>query len=110
MALEEPCRHTILMRYFDGLPPREIAKREGAPIATVKGRLACGLEQLRSRLDTTHGGDRRTWVGVLAPPRPPRVLRQQTVNTRWRSSSEDGPPGFVRIEGGARRSERIRRS
>ncbi len=67
MALEEPCRRTILMRYFDGLPPREIARREGTPVDTVKGRLARGLELLRRALDASHGGDRRAWVGLLVP-------------------------------------------
>ena len=67
MALEEPCRRMILMRYFDGLPPREIARREGTPADTVKGRLARGLELLRRALDASHGGDRRAWVGLLVP-------------------------------------------
>ena len=67
MALDEPCRKTILMRYFDELPPREIATRTGTPLATVKGRLARGLDVLRRELDERNDGDRRAWVMALVP-------------------------------------------
>ena len=34
-ALDEPYRDTLLMRYFEGLLPEEIARRSGLPTATV---------------------------------------------------------------------------
>lgn len=60
-------KSTLLMRYWDGLPPRVIAKRLGVPLATVKSRLARGLERIRRDLDASHGGDRRAWVMAVLP-------------------------------------------
>ena len=67
LALEEPYRSTVVLRFYDDLAPRAIAKREGVPVATVKTRLARGLAQLRARLDHEHGGDGRSWALVLLP-------------------------------------------
>jgi RNA polymerase sigma-70 factor (ECF subfamily) len=66
LALHEPYRTVILKRFFDGLPPREIAESEGAPVATVNSRITRGLELLRGRLDVQHG-DRRSWLVSVAP-------------------------------------------
>lgn len=66
MALDEPYRSTILLRYFEELSPRAIARREGIPVRTVKTRLSRGLEKLRERLDARTGGDRAAWLGALA--------------------------------------------
>ena len=62
--LNEPFRGTILMRFLDQLPPREIAARTGVPVRTVNSRLQRGLEQLRADLDRAEGG-RRTWALAL---------------------------------------------
>ncbi|HET6204384.1 MAG TPA: RNA polymerase sigma factor [Planctomycetota bacterium] len=62
LALEEPYRSTIFLRFFEGLPPRETARRFGVPVATVRTRTSRALDQLRRRLDERHGGDRRVWV------------------------------------------------
>jgi RNA polymerase sigma-70 factor (ECF subfamily) len=67
LALEEPYRATILMRYFEDLSAAEIARRVGVPGATVRSRLKRGLDMLRARLDADERGDRRKWALVLAP-------------------------------------------
>ncbi len=67
MQLDEPYRTTIVRRYFEELSPTAIAKREGVPVATVKTRLARGLDRLRVRLDREHGGDGRSWLLALIP-------------------------------------------
>ncbi|MBI3845771.1 MAG: sigma-70 family RNA polymerase sigma factor [Planctomycetes bacterium] len=67
LSLEEPYRSTLLLRFFDDLPPRKIAQQLGIPVATVKTRLARGLDQLRGRLDEGHGGDRHAWVLAILP-------------------------------------------
>ncbi|MEM6572079.1 MAG: RNA polymerase sigma factor [Planctomycetota bacterium] len=71
--LDEPFRESVVLRYMQGLPPREIAKRTGVPLETVKSRLKRGLAALRRDLDRQHGGDRRAWslglVGALELPR-----------------------------------------
>jgi len=65
-SLSQSCRETILLRYFEGLAPRDVAKRQGIPVATVKTRLRRGLAQLREALDKRHGGDRATWMPAVA--------------------------------------------
>ena len=37
--LDEPYCTTILHRYYEGWPPREIARSTGVPVETVKSRL-----------------------------------------------------------------------
>jgi len=65
--LEEPYRTAILLRFFESLPPREIARQLDVPVETVHTRLARGIEKLRARLDAEHGGRRQTWMLLLAP-------------------------------------------
>ena len=67
--LEEPYRTLIVLRYFDDLAPREIARRQALPAATVRKRLSRGLEQLRGRLDREFGG-RESWCVALAGLEP----------------------------------------
>jgi RNA polymerase sigma-70 factor (ECF subfamily) len=67
LALPEPYRSTIVLRFHDGLPPRAIAARHGVPVATVKTRLARGLAQLRAALAKEHGGEERALALVLLP-------------------------------------------
>jgi len=64
-ALSPSSRETLLLRYFEGLAPLDIARRQGTPVATVKTRLRRGLGQLREALDVRHGGDRRTWMSAV---------------------------------------------
>ena len=66
MALDEPYRKTVLLRFFDELPQREIAKRCGIPTTTVNSRLTRGLERLRHELDRDFG-ERRAWVCLFLP-------------------------------------------
>jgi RNA polymerase sigma-70 factor (ECF subfamily) len=55
LALDEPYRTALLLRYYDGLPPRDVAARTGAPVATVRTRLARGIARLRDALATREG-------------------------------------------------------
>ena len=65
LALDEPYRSTVLSRFFGGLSPPEIARRDGIPVTTVRSRIARALAELRSALDRGHGGDRRAWSLAL---------------------------------------------
>lgn len=67
IALAEPYRRTILLRFFEGLPTVEIAERDGVSEAAVRKRVQRALEMLRSRLDDECAGDRAAWIAVLAP-------------------------------------------
>ena len=66
-GLAEPYRHTILLRYFEGLAPRKIAARTGVPVETVKSRLQRGLARLRQRIDTGCGPGGTRGLQALAP-------------------------------------------
>src|SRR5262245_33378621 len=65
LALEEPYRTTVLLRFFEDLPPREVAARMGVPVETVRARVRRAVEQLRARLDEQHGGRRAAWLAPL---------------------------------------------
>lgn len=67
LALDEPYRSTVLLRFVHGLEPAQIAARLGVPPATVRSRLKRALDSLRDRLDAEHGGDRTIWMQALAP-------------------------------------------
>lgn len=67
LALDEPYRTAITMRYLDDRSPSQIAERLGIPLNTARSHLRRGLERLRIRLDAAAGGDRRAWCLALAP-------------------------------------------
>jgi RNA polymerase sigma factor (sigma-70 family) len=67
IRLAEPYRTTLLMVFYDGLTPTEIATRERVPAGTVRWRLKEGLALLRAQLDRGHGGDRNAWKRALMP-------------------------------------------
>ncbi|MFT7484450.1 MAG: RNA polymerase sigma-70 factor (ECF subfamily) [Candidatus Paceibacteria bacterium] len=72
LALEEPYRGTVLLRYFDDLTPKEIAAELNLPLATVTSRLTRAHAQLRERLDRRSGQDGKTWMTALLPVLVPR--------------------------------------
>jgi RNA polymerase sigma-70 factor (ECF subfamily) len=61
----EPYRTALVMRYYEDLPPREIARRLDVPVETVKTRVKRGLDHLRARMD--EASDRPEWHRALAP-------------------------------------------
>ncbi|MBI3817828.1 MAG: sigma-70 family RNA polymerase sigma factor [Planctomycetes bacterium] len=67
LSLEEPLRSTVLLRFFEQLPPREIARRQGVPVATVHTRLARAFDKLRILLAHDENGARRQWPLALLP-------------------------------------------
>ncbi|MFN0207267.1 MAG: sigma-70 family RNA polymerase sigma factor [Planctomycetota bacterium] len=66
VSLDEPYRTVVLLRYFDHLPPRDIARKLQIPVETVRTRLKRALIQLRERLDEQHSGSRVAWCGPLS--------------------------------------------
>lgn len=65
LALDEPYRETIVLRFFENLDVDAIALRMQTKRNTVRSRLQRGLEALRERLDRTHGG-REHWLPAVA--------------------------------------------
>jgi len=70
-ALPAPQRAVVLLRYFEGLPPRAVAQRLDLQVTTVYTRLRSALVALRQRLDDrldNRHGARRAWLLPLLPP------------------------------------------
>lgn len=67
LGLDEPFRTAVLLRFFDELPPREIALRTGVPVETARSRVQRGLAKVREKLDAAHGGDGAAWKAALLP-------------------------------------------
>lgn len=78
LALDEPYRETVLLRWFEGLPPREIAQRLNVRVATIDSRLQRAHERLRAKLEREFGDGSQRWRGlvafVLGAPRTPPPL------------------------------------
>jgi RNA polymerase sigma-70 factor (ECF subfamily) len=60
LALEEPYKTALILRYFEERSPAEIAHDLRIPLATAKSRLARGLEKLRATLGSELGRERRS--------------------------------------------------
>jgi RNA polymerase sigma factor (sigma-70 family) len=75
LALEEPYKTVVLLRWFEGLSPREIAQRTQRPIETVTTQLARAHEKLRERLDR-EWGSRDGWCVAFVD-----VARKSLVST-----------------------------
>jgi RNA polymerase sigma-70 factor (ECF subfamily) len=69
VALPEPERTAILLRFFEGLPPREVAARTGVPVETTRSRIKRALALLRESLG---GDDDDRWALAVAPLLRPR--------------------------------------
>jgi RNA polymerase sigma-70 factor (ECF subfamily) len=73
LALPESYRIAVALRYLDDLPPRKVAAKLGVPTETARTRIKRGLELLRERVESDHGGDRRAWGLALAPLAVPKA-------------------------------------
>jgi RNA polymerase sigma factor (sigma-70 family) len=51
LALDEPWRSALVLRYLEELPPREVARRLAVPLDTARTRIHRGQELLRARLE-----------------------------------------------------------
>lgn len=75
LALPKRSREVLLLRYYEGLSPSEIGRRLSRPAGTVRSQLHRSLEELRTRLDHKHGGERREWALALIPLSIPRLAK-----------------------------------
>jgi RNA polymerase sigma-70 factor (ECF subfamily) len=65
LALDEPYRTTILLRFYQGIEPAEIARASGVPAGTVRWRVNEGIRRLRGSLDSApEAGE---WRRALLP-------------------------------------------
>ena len=70
LALDEPYRTTVLLRFFEGLSYREIARSQGTTTATVNSRVTRGLKRLRARAERDRRGRGETLAAWIAPLLP----------------------------------------
>ena len=66
LALDESGRDVVVLRYFEGLPPRVIASRLGISGSAVRTRLSRALAKLRARLEVDEARGGRSWALLLA--------------------------------------------
>ncbi len=89
LALREPYRTAITLRYLHGLDLREIARRENASYEAVRQRISRGLALLRSELESTRrddGSSLREFLSAFAvasakPAWIPALLRKALLVT-----------------------------
>src|SRR5262245_55974070 len=74
LALEEPQRSTIVLVFYDGLSPADVARQQAVPATTVRSRIRAALVTLRERLDAEEGGERGRWHLALAPIAAPKLV------------------------------------
>jgi RNA polymerase sigma-70 factor (ECF subfamily) len=70
LALDEPYRTALLLRFFENRSPRAIAKETRAPVETVRTRLKRGLELLRAKYVERRAQD---WAVALVSLIEPRL-------------------------------------
>lgn len=97
LALEEPYRSVVVLRYYEGMKSREIAEQLGIPGATVRTRERRGLEQLRIRLDAKHGGSRNRWLLALAPLAAMKLVSLHKRRTNGDFEVTGLPPGEMKL-------------
>ncbi|MEZ6018337.1 MAG: sigma-70 family RNA polymerase sigma factor [Planctomycetota bacterium] len=78
MALDEPYRTALYLRFVTGVSVREAARRMGCSSSTLSGRVHAGLARLRQQLDQAYDGDRRAWAMTLLPLARPLGLAALT--------------------------------
>jgi RNA polymerase sigma factor (sigma-70 family) len=65
LALDEPVRSAMILRFTEELPPREVARRLRIPVETVRTRVKRGLEELRARLEREPRKGNGVWCLAL---------------------------------------------
>src|SRR5262245_43705709 len=90
LALPDPSRTAVLLRFYEGRAPREIAALLAIPVETVRSRIKRGLERLREELAATIGADQADWRRALLPLAGPGLVHAGaalTWSTLWASTS-----------------------
>ena len=67
LALEEPFRSALVLRYLDGLSSIEVAERLDCSHDAARQRISRGLAKLREKLDREDERGRAGWMSALVP-------------------------------------------
>jgi RNA polymerase sigma-70 factor (ECF subfamily) len=62
LALDEPWRAALILRFFEELSTQDVARRLEVPHATARTRIKRGLELLRARLEQRRGASGSAWA------------------------------------------------
>jgi RNA polymerase sigma-70 factor (ECF subfamily) len=89
LALPDAERVAVLLRFYDGLAPRQIARRLGVPTETARTRVKRGIERVRAQLIAQRGDDRRALLAWLAPLATP-VARTVSTAVKWGTLAAGG--------------------
>ncbi len=65
LALREPYRSTIVLRFLEEMRVDRVAELQGVPVGTVKTRSSRALQLLRERLTRAYGAP-ETWIVLIA--------------------------------------------
>ncbi|MEM7205108.1 MAG: sigma-70 family RNA polymerase sigma factor [Planctomycetota bacterium] len=103
-GLPEHYRTPILLRYYDGATPTQIAAQLSLPVRTVNTRLRRGMERLRDALDARYPNGRGHWMRAmltlaLLPPREavlPAPL-PPSIGAPWRVAILAGGGALVAV-------------
>ena len=74
LDVHEPYRTALLLRFYEGLEPRDIARLQSVPASTVRNRLKRGLALLKERLETSHGPSWRQRCLLVLPAIQPKTV------------------------------------
>jgi RNA polymerase sigma-70 factor (ECF subfamily) len=77
--LREPYREVVILRFYEALPPREVARRLDRPVQTVRTQTRRGLELVRQALQRDRKGDLRALLLPLAGAPAARKLERLTL-------------------------------
>lgn len=98
-SLPEPLRDALLLRYMEGHPAAEIARRSNQPVGTVRWRLSEARKELRIRMDRRLG-TREAWAGLVLPLGLP--LAPSRTQGNGLGSAKSGAKGTLVVDRGAR--------
>jgi len=99
LALGEPERTTLLLRFHEGLTTAEIAARVGLAPDTVRSRLRRGLALLRARLDERYG--EHAWTPLLLPLAGWKSVAEATTAATVAATAGTGGGVALTATGGA---------
>ena len=65
LKLDDPYRSLVLLRFYEGLEPSEIARKRDQSAGSVRGQLSRAVGILRERLDASDAESQLDWRGAL---------------------------------------------
>jgi len=95
LALPEPYRSTLVLRYYEGLEPRAIARAQGVNGSTARNRIARGLGLLRERMERERGKD---WISSCLAVLPLGSAELLVAHAGWVAWIAKGGIAVKKIE------------